>query len=367
MFAAAGDADVEVPEVGWMWESSKGVGKGSNLTKSSLRADKIKPKKSLGQNFVVNDMVLEAIVRHAKISLDDLLIEVGPGTGNLTKHLLSKGATITAIEKDDVLFQRLTHEYKEEPRLRLVNADVLNVNLRTVIEGMLQWGRTEDVETSTSESASTTSASSSRLPAGRTPRRVKIVANLPYNITTDFIKQALPLGDVVSELSLMLQDEAALRLVHSAPGKPDYRSMNLRVQYYSKPKYCMTISKEHYFPVPGVDGGLVTFALLAPEARIKVASERGFMKMITQAFSQRRKKMRNTLQPGFSGSQVEQALAQSGLNRNARAQDLSLEQFATLYGHLLALAAVPGSDAVMQQEEAGDEALSDDEADDGTL
>ncbi|WIA09306.1 hypothetical protein OEZ85_008713 [Tetradesmus obliquus] len=249
--------DFEVPAVGWMWDSNTAA-----ATKSSLKSANIKAKKSLGQNFCTDDNILADIVTASRVTPFDVVIEVGPGTGNLTRHLLATRARVLAVEKDDTLIERLREEFKEVPNLQL--------------------------------------------------------------------------GGVVSELSIMIQEEVAQRLVDPTPGRPDYRAMSLITHYYSKPVYRFLIPKEKYFPVPGVDGALVTFKLLPPSKRVQVAGERGFISLINKAFSERRKMMRNTLQPLYTPQQVEAALQKAGVRPDARAQDLNVEQFAAVYNNLQA-------------------------------
>ncbi|GFR49016.1 hypothetical protein Agub_g11037 [Astrephomene gubernaculifera] len=412
---------IEVPSIGWMWQVGR---KGDNVssddnsrpmptarsTVANLYEDRIKAKKSLGQNFLTDDGVLRDIVAAAGVAPGDLVLEVGPGTGNLTKHLMTRGAVVTAVEKDDTLYGRLREEYRTEidrKQLMLVHGDAVQVGLEEVIRGMLGQGRQQqqqgeeeeqqqqlqqqqqqeeattggtaaiassspvpsppvlseassgvagsssstvvgdagssagsrqDVASSSSSSSGRSSSSSSgKLSSLSTSvgpptsnRKVKVVANLPYNITKDLLLLLLPLGDLVSELHIMIQHEAAVRLTERNPGGPEWRAANLRTLFYSKPSYRFRISRLLYDPVPGVDGALVTFALVPPARRPHVPSERGFHVLVAKAFSERRKKMRNSLQPLHSPEQVEAALSACGLSADARAQDLTLPQFVDL-------------------------------------
>ncbi|GIL83214.1 hypothetical protein Vretimale_11273 [Volvox reticuliferus] len=391
------EVQVDVPTMGWMWQvGSNATASGSQAASASPRhmpsavstvanlyEDRIKAKKSLGQNFLTDDGVLQDIVVAAGVGPGDLVLEVGPGTGNLTKHLLAAGAHVTAVEKDDTLYGRLQDEYRNVPELSLVHGDALKVGLEEVIRGMLMQERqaappcahppaetcvavaelatgptsaaTPDPEPSTSAAAVTPSrpnSTSGSRPGkaaaasngdgggsgggggGGRSRKVKVVANLPYNITKDLLLLLLPLGDLISDLHIMIQHEAAVRLTERTPGGPEWRAANIRTLFYSRPRYRFRISRVKYDPVPGVDGALVTFSLLPPGARPAVPSERAFHALVVKAFSERRKKMRNSLQPLHSSNQVEAALAGCGLNVDARAQDLTLEQFVTLSCHL---------------------------------
>ncbi|GIL52847.1 hypothetical protein Vafri_8614 [Volvox africanus] len=390
------EEQVNLPNLGWMWQvgnhPTAGESQGASAsprhmpsavsTVANLYEDRIKAKRSLGQNFLTDDGVLQDIVVAAGVGPGDLVLEVGPGTGNLTKHLLAAGAHVTAVEKDDTLYGRLQEEYRNVPGLALIHGDALKVGLEEAIRGMLMQERqaepprahpqsetyvgaaelatgptsaATDPETSTSTARAattpprqnSTSEAWSRKTAtansgdagrggsgGERSRKIKVVANLPYNITKDLLLLLLPLGDLISDLHVMIQHEAAVRLTERTPGGPEWRAANIRTLFYCKPRYRFRISRLKYDPVPGVDGALVTFSLLPPGARHAVPSERAFHALVVKAFSERRKKMRNSLQPLHSSNQVEAALAGCGLNVDARAQDLTLEQFVTLSRHL---------------------------------
>lgn len=240
------------------------------------------------------------------------------------------------------------------PNLQLVHGDVLRVGLDSIIQDMINQQRQSHESSHAAQHASaqalsehsvaahvsSSSATASTAPAGngqldsRTRNKVKIVANLPYNITKDFLKAMLPKGDTISELSIMIQEEVARRLVNKVPGSKDYRAMSVFTHFYSKPKYRFKISKTKYFPVPGVDGALVTFVLTPPDKRVKVPSEKGFMALVNKAFSTRRKMMRNSLQPLYTPEHVEKSLTACQLRPDARAEDLTLEQFVDFHWHL---------------------------------
>lgn len=294
--------------------------------------------RSLGQNFLTDDVILADIVAASGVRSGDLVIEVGPGTGNLTRHLVAAGAQVTAVEKDDTLVERLREEFKGVANLQLVHGDVLRVGVERIIEDMIQQQRQAGDEADPSPSpaagpsplaaAEPSSSGQVALP------RVKVVANLPYNITKEFLKSMLPKGAYVTELNIMIQEEVARRLLNKKPGASDYRAMNIFVHYFSKPKYRFLIPKEKYFPVPGVDGALVTFALLPPARRLSVPTERGFISLFRKAFLSRRKMIRNNMHPLYSSKQVDQALTSAKLRPDARAQDLSVEHFARFHWKL---------------------------------
>ena len=266
------------------------------------------------------------------------------GTGNLTKHLVSLGAQVTALEKDDTLYERLVESYQGVENLRLIKGDVLRVNVDEILQDMMHQDRGYSSDNNADGganhpntlSSSPPSPSSSPLPlaAVGAKAKIKVLSNLPYNITKEFLKLMLSKGDRVSDLSIMIQEEVAQRLVDKRPGRSDYRAMNIRVLFYSRPRYQFIIPKEKYYPAPGVDGALVTFSLLPTEKRPRVTSERSFMSFVAKAFSERRKMIRNSVQPIYSQEEVEGALKASGLRVDSRAQDLTVEDFVTVHNLL---------------------------------
>ncbi|KAI8477068.1 MAG: S-adenosyl-L-methionine-dependent methyltransferase [Monoraphidium minutum] len=346
-----------VPEVGWMWQAGtvSAAGK-AGATRANLKQANIKAKKSLGQNFLTDEAVLKGIVAAAGVQAGDVVLEVGPGTGNLTRFLVATGAQVIAVEKDDTLVERLREEFAQTPNLQLIHGDILRVGIPGILQQMQDRHEQQQAaaRAATDGSADSGAAGGAReqqpgastsgrgAPPGGAPSwrqrgggggrgSLKVVANLPYNITKEFLKATLPLGGSVSELSIMIQHEVAQRLVDPTPGRPDYRAMSVYTHFYSSPKYRLRIPRQKYFPVPGVDGALVTFRLAPPDRRAAVPSERGFHALVAKAFSERRKMMRNSMQPMYTSQQVEAALEEVKVRKDARAQELSAEQFVQLH------------------------------------
>eukprot|EP01025_Chloroclados_australasicus_P041340 TRINITY_DN4374_c0_g1_i8.p1 TRINITY_DN4374_c0_g1~~TRINITY_DN4374_c0_g1_i8.p1 ORF type:complete len:234 (-),score=21.80 TRINITY_DN4374_c0_g1_i8:428-1108(-) len=182
----------------------------------------------------------------------------------------------------------------------LVNDDIMQVDVRkTVIERM---GLESD------------------------PGRLKVLANLPYNITTKCLKFMLKQSDLYSELFFMVQDEVAKRLVPEKPEGTGYRAMTVFVHQYSKPNYKFLIKKEKYYPVPKVDGALVQFVLKKEEERTNLENEKQYLQFINLAFTQRRKSLKNSAQSMYKSEIIIEALEQCGIDPKARVQELDFAQ-----------------------------------------
>lgn len=300
---------------------------------------------------MLDDEVLARIVEVAGVAPGDRVLEIGPGTGNLTRHLLSAGAVVTAVEKDYALAEQLQADFQEVPALRVVQGDIMRVNLPQLLGemrgeeggagGALHQNPPLDPLPAPSGGGGVGSGDSSSGQEGAcseegtdgeqgSSKLIKVVANLPYNITKECLLSMLPLGGDISHLYFMLQDEVAVRLTGREPGGADWRVMNLITQYYCDAQYKFQIDRRKYHPAPKVNGAVVDFALRPPQSRPAVPAEKQFLQLLRKAFSQRRKVMRNSLQPLYDPVQVSAALSALGLNPDARAQDLTLEDFVHL-------------------------------------
>ncbi|DBA88866.1 TPA: hypothetical protein ACH3X2_000111 [Trebouxia sp. C0005] len=266
-----------------------------------IRAGNVRPKKSLGQNFLANTSILQRITAAAKLAPGHVVLEVGPGTGNLTRCLLAQGASISAVEKDRRLITSLTQDF---PQVNIIQADILTCDLEALLKQMTagEFGN----------------------------QRVKVIGNLPYYITQQFLEQLLPLGHLVSNAILLLQEEAALRLTQLDPGASDYRAMSVELQYYCRARRLFTVQKTEFNPVPDVNGLVVDFALYQPEDRA-VANAEEFLAMVRQAFSTKRKMLRNSLQPLYDPCHIAHAMAAAEISDKVRPQQLSFESYVALY------------------------------------
>lgn len=252
--------------------------------------------KSLGQNFLVDDSVLKDIVAGAEVAPEDHVIEIGPGVGTLTQELLKAAKRVTAIELDSELIPILTEELGQEPNFQLIHGDALKVDFNELIkEG----------------------------------ENVKLVANLPYYVTTPIIVRLLQGGYNFHSLTIMIQKEVAER-INAGPGTKDYGSLSLLAQYYCHTQIIRKVSPGSFIPRPKVDSIVIRLDRLT-EPRVSVEDEKLFFQVIREAFNMRRKTLSNALKALKLPKEVlEQAFSESGIDPRRRGETLSIEEFALL-------------------------------------
>lgn len=254
-------------------------------------------KKSLGQHFLVDERVLRQIVELAGIGPDDFVLEIGPGPGSLTKYLTEKAKKVIAIELDEQLAGILKHEIKTE-NLSVIQADVLKYDLNEI----RQIGN-----------------------------KLKVVSNLPYNISTEVIFKLLETPGVFSELYLMLQQEVAKRVV-AMPGKKDFGILAAICHLHSDPEIILNLGPEVFRPRPKVNSSLVRFRVLA-EPRYPVKDYREFKKVVRACFSMRRKMLKNSFGRsglGLAPERMESLLVDAGIDLTVRAETVPLEKLVRL-------------------------------------
>lgn len=259
----------------------------------------INPKKALSQNFLIDGNIIRKIVSSAKVTADDIVLEVGPGPGSLTEALLETGAHVIAVEKDKILAEALERLKVRSSRLDVYCDDILAFPIEEIC---------------------------SKFPG----KKLKVIANLPYNITTPIIAKLIPLNHLFSSLTLMVQDEVARRFT-GKPGTPEYSSFTIFLSFFSKPSYSFQVSRNCFYPVPRVESAIVTLDLKEPP---KVSNEENFFKLTRKSFEQRRKMLRASLKELYAPEAVTKALTDLGLNPLARPETLSLEQFIELFEKL---------------------------------
>lgn len=249
----------------------------------------ISPKKGLSQNFLIDGNIIDKITALANLKEGDRVLEIGPGPGALTDALLAAGAEVHVVEKDRTLAKALT---KRKGNLKVHCDDILNVKLERIIKP-----------------------------------RAKVLANLPYSITTPILTSLLPKTELFSKIVVMVQLEVAERLIAS-PGNKIYGSLTVFANIYSKPSFGFRVSRNCFYPKPKVDSAVICFDLKAPP---KEALEPGFFILTRTAFGQRRKMLKSTLGKIYSPNAVMEALKTLKLPEMARPEVLSTDHFLELY------------------------------------
>lgn len=258
----------------------------------------ISPKKGLSQNFLIDGNILNKIAATAKVTPGDLVVEIGSGPGSLTEQLLDKGAHVIAVEKDTVLAEALERFKTNENHLDIYNHDIMTFPL----EETLQPHLTVD-------------------------RKAKVIANLPYHLTTPIIVELVTKRHLFSHLILMVQDEVARRFT-AAPNTGEYSSFTIFLNFYTHPKYAFTVNNTCFFPSPKVNSAIVVLELKEPP---HVSDVEAFFKTTRTAFKQRRKMLRSSLRDLYAPADIEASLTQLGLNPLARPENLSLDQFLSFF------------------------------------
>ena len=268
-----------------------------------LKKYHITANKSLGQNFLIDDNVIEEIVNSSNITKNDLVIEIGPGLGTLTKSLLEKAKKVVAIELDDRMLNILNERFYLYSNFEIIHEDVLKVNFEQLIR--------EEKEKNEIES-------------------VKIVANLPYYITTPIIMKLLEDKLDIESITVMVQKEVAKRLT-AMPGEKLAGAITYSVNYYCEAKEVVEVSKDCFIPAPEVDSEVIKL-ILRKETPVKVENEEILFKLIKNSFMQRRKTFINGVSNGglIDKESLKKILNEMNINENIRGENLSLDQFAQI-------------------------------------
>ena len=263
----------------------------------------ISANKSLGQNFLIDDEAVSTIVDTAKVTKDDLIIEIGPGLGTLTSKLLEKAGKVIAIELDKKMVLVLEDRFSLYDNFECINEDVLKVDLESLISEEKSKGL----------------------------KTAKIVANLPYYITTPIIMKLLEEKLDIETITVMIQKEVADRLV-AEPGKANTGAITYAINYYTNPKVVLQVPNTAFIPAPDVNSTVIQLEVLQ-KPKIDVIDEEMFFKVIKYAFMQRRKTLLNSLTNSkILGEKeyIEKMLSELGIEKTIRAENLSLEEFAKI-------------------------------------
>lgn len=258
--------------------------------------------KRYGQNFLIDAHILDKIVSGAMISKNDCVLEIGPGIGTMTQYLAERAARVIAVEIDKALIPILSDTLSDYDNITVINDDILKVDINELVE---------------------------KYNGGRP---IKVVANLPYYITTPIIMGLFESHVPLESITIMIQKEVADRM-QVGPGTKDYGALSLAVQYYSKPQVLCYVSPECFIPKPKV-GSAVIKLQRHEKPPVEVRDEALMFRLIRAAFNQRRKTLANAIANApdlsFSREDVQKVLKKMGLDENIRGEKLELFRFAEI-------------------------------------
>ncbi|MFT4553234.1 MAG: 16S rRNA (adenine1518-N6/adenine1519-N6)-dimethyltransferase [Chlamydiales bacterium] len=255
-------------------------------------------KKALSQNFLIDGNIINKMVKTANLTDDDVVLEIGPGPGALTQALLAAGSTVLAVEKDNIFSAALPRLDEGGNRLKVYNDDIMTFPIEQRLSELLKPGQ-----------------------------KAKVVANLPYHLTTPILSKLIRLGDCISYIQVMVQEEVGRRMA-AKPGNKEYGSLTVYLAYYTQVSYAFGVSRNCFHPKPKVDSAVVC---LQPREKPSVSSEERFFLLTRGAFGQRRKALRSSLRKLYPPELVENALKCMGKKPLTRPEELSLSDFVQLF------------------------------------
>lgn len=273
-------------------------------TKNIMRKYNIKANKSLGQNFLINSEVVEKIIESSEISDKDMVIEIGPGLGTLTKYLLEKARKVLCVELDSKMIRILQDRFSQYENFELINADILKVDLNEIICENKRTVKIKDV---------------------------KVVANLPYYITTPIIMKLLEEKLDIQSITVMIQKEVADRLIE-IPGGKNTGAITHTVYYYCESEKIMEVPNSSFIPEPEVTSEVIKLKLRDKPA-VEIENPKAMFMIIKSAFMQRRKTLLNALtntKVFLNKEEGLKILKKVKLNENVRAEELSIQDFANI-------------------------------------
>lgn len=258
--------------------------------------------KRFGQNFLIDAHVLEKIVSAAGITKDDCVLEIGPGIGTMTQYLAESAGQVIAVEIDTNLLPILTDTLKDYSNVKVINQDILKVDINELVKEY------------------------------NNGRPIKVVANLPYYITTPIIMGLFESNVPIDNITVMVQKEVADRM-QVGPGSKNYGALSLAVQYYASPYIVANVPPNCFIPRPNVGSAVIRLTRYQ-EPPVQVKDPKLMFKLIRASFNQRRKTLQNGLnnspEISFSKEEITKAIESLGVSPSVRGEALSLEQFAQL-------------------------------------
>lgn len=258
--------------------------------------------KKFGQNFLIDTHVLDKIIASANITKEDFVLEIGPGIGTMTQYLAEAAGKVIAVEIDKKLIPILEDTLSSYDNVSVINADILELNIKELVE------------------------------KENSGKPIKVVANLPYYITTPIIMGLFESHVPIDSITIMVQKEVADRM-QSGPGSKNYGALSLAVQYYSEPYIVANVPPNCFMPRPNVGSAVIRLTGYK-EPPVEVINEKLMFKLIRASFNQRRKTLVNALNNApdinYSKEEIVESLEKMNLSTNIRGEALLLEQFATL-------------------------------------
>ncbi|WP_100065663.1 16S rRNA (adenine(1518)-N(6)/adenine(1519)-N(6))-dimethyltransferase RsmA [Miniphocaeibacter massiliensis] len=255
--------------------------------------------KALGQNFLIDGNIIRKIVEGSNITKDDVVLEIGPGFGTLTEELAMKAKKVISVEKDRRLIEVLDYTLKDYDNVEIINNDILKENIREIKDKFSP------------------------------ERKLKVVANLPYYITTPILEYLIETKECIESITVMVQEEVARRMVASVKDK-DYGSLSIYMNYNSNAEIIAKAPKQIFMPSPKVDSAVVKLVL---EDKDYGVNEELLFKLIRSGFTKRRKNILNSLTTGFleiNKDDLKEILDELDISTNNRAENLTLEDFVNI-------------------------------------
>ena len=269
-------------------------------TKFIMKKYGITANKKLGQNFLIDDNAVDEIIEASKISKEDLVIEIGPGLGTLTKPLLEKAGKVICVELDKKMINVLQDRFKDEENIEIIYGDILKIDLQKIINENSNY------------------------------KNVKVVANLPYYITTPIIMRLLEERLNIKSITIMVQQEVADRIVAN-PNNKDYGVLTVSIAYYSKASLVLQVPSIDFLPEPKVNSSVVNLEI-NDEIQKKVLDEKTFFSIVKGGFSQRRKIFLNSIdsiliQYNIDKESFKEILKEYCIDEMVRAENINIENF----------------------------------------
>jgi 16S rRNA (adenine1518-N6/adenine1519-N6)-dimethyltransferase len=263
---------------------------------SYMPEEKIRPKKSLGQTFLIDKNIQRKIIEAAGLRPSDTVLEIGAGRGELTRLIIGKVKRIYAVEIDQALAERLKEEFSDNVKIKIINQDILRFDLKKCAAGVSDG--------------------------------IRVIGNIPYYASTAIVEYLLEYRSIVRDIFITVQKEFGQRMA-ALPGGRDYGSFSCFVQYYAHPEILFTIKKTSFWRQPKVDSCLL-YLKVREEPAVKVKDEDSFFRVIRSAFNKRRKTLRNSLAGVIDSARLNLFFQRYHIDPDIRPQDLSLQDFTRL-------------------------------------